>query len=382
MTPKTSIIVAVYNAEQYIAKCLESLLAQSRGDLEVLCVDDRGPDNSMDIVHAYADKDPRIRILRHDTNRGPGAARNTALAAARGEYCAVVDSDDWVTEKMLERTCPILDKSDLPHVWFKFVNYMQKTGEYTISKDNHDFYSIPEGPLTITPETITVFPDILVCKLFRTEVLRNNELFCPEGIVNEDLFFHYRFFTQFPKTYMLDEYFYVYRRRTDSIMDRVTNQHQLLLDAFTACGNLYDFYTESGIFETYRSPLATILGRCVVMRFGPEEVRRQTHVAIKELLDRIGFPNGYEDHPMFKFLDAARRYTPGKEEAHYRFLRTLTKLIPFTQSRRRIRGKIQSMLQLFELAAARSDSSFVRSPEVDRAFGADCTATGNSGTSA
>lgn len=93
--PELSVVVPVYNVEQYVAACLDSVLAQSHADLEVVVVDDGATDDSAAIVERYAARDPRVRLLRQE-NQGLGAARNAGVAASRGRYLTFLDSDDVV----------------------------------------------------------------------------------------------------------------------------------------------------------------------------------------------------------------------------------------------------------------------------------------------
>lgn len=99
--PGVSVIVPIYNAEKTLAECLDSLLAQTLGDIEIICVDDGSRDASAGICDAYAGRDGRIRVIRQE-NGGAGTARNTGLAAARGEYLAFQDADDLYTRDALE----------------------------------------------------------------------------------------------------------------------------------------------------------------------------------------------------------------------------------------------------------------------------------------
>ena len=93
--PKVTVIVPVYNVEQYLRRCIDSILAQTFGDLELILVDDGSADSSGVICDAYAEKDSRVKVI-HQKNSGVSAARNTGLDAAEGEYIAFVDSDDHV----------------------------------------------------------------------------------------------------------------------------------------------------------------------------------------------------------------------------------------------------------------------------------------------
>lgn len=99
--PKISVIVPVYKAEKYLAKCIDSILSQSFTDFELLLIDDGSPDHSGEICDHYAKQDQRIRVF-HKKNGGVSSARNLGLKEAKGEWIAFVDSDDWVLEGYLE----------------------------------------------------------------------------------------------------------------------------------------------------------------------------------------------------------------------------------------------------------------------------------------
>ena len=95
--PKVSIIVPVYKAEAYLHRCIDSILAQSYRDFELILVDDRGRDKSGEICNKYAKKDKRIKVIHKERNEGASAARNTGLDTATGDYIMFCDSDDAVS---------------------------------------------------------------------------------------------------------------------------------------------------------------------------------------------------------------------------------------------------------------------------------------------
>lgn len=102
MFPKVSIIVPVYNVENYLSTCLDSLINQTLQDIEIICVNDCSPDGSGTVLQQYAEKDDRIKIANHEYNQGLGAARNTGVKIASAKYIGFVDSDDYVAKDMFE----------------------------------------------------------------------------------------------------------------------------------------------------------------------------------------------------------------------------------------------------------------------------------------
>jgi len=96
--PKVSVIIPVYNTEQYLRECLDNVVSQTLSEIEVICIDDGSSDSSVDILREYAEKDDRITVLVQQ-NCGAGSARNKGINSAKGEYVAFMDSDDYYPEK-------------------------------------------------------------------------------------------------------------------------------------------------------------------------------------------------------------------------------------------------------------------------------------------
>lgn len=100
---KISVIIPVYNVEKYLVRCLDSVCQQTLQDIEVICVNDCSPDNSLDILNAYATKDNRIKVINFKKNQGVAVARNSGMELATGQYLAFLDSDDWLDLDFYEK---------------------------------------------------------------------------------------------------------------------------------------------------------------------------------------------------------------------------------------------------------------------------------------
>ena len=99
--PLVSVIIPVYNVEEYLRQCLDSVREQTLSDIEIICVNDSSTDGSLSILEEYAKKDPRIQVVTQP-NGGAGAARNKGLSMAAGKYLSFLDSDDFFEPDMLE----------------------------------------------------------------------------------------------------------------------------------------------------------------------------------------------------------------------------------------------------------------------------------------
>lgn len=107
---KVTVLVAVYNAEKYLPQCLDSLKAQTLGDIQVVCIDDASTDQSRQLLDDYAFRDPRFQVVCLQQNGGQAHARNEGLKVATGEYVCMVDADDWLEPDALERTVEQMDE--------------------------------------------------------------------------------------------------------------------------------------------------------------------------------------------------------------------------------------------------------------------------------
>ena len=126
---KVSVVVPVFNAEDYLKESLGCILNQTLDDLEVICVDDGSCDSSLEILNGIAETDSRVRVF-HQENRGGGAARNFALKHVCGEYLYFMDADDKLNFNALEEFYSLSQEHDLDFLIFKAVNYDEDTGEY------------------------------------------------------------------------------------------------------------------------------------------------------------------------------------------------------------------------------------------------------------
>jgi glycosyltransferase involved in cell wall biosynthesis len=179
MPPKVSVILPTYNRAATIQSAVASVLAQDYLDIELLIVDDGSKDNTLDVLAQIPDQ--RIRILRHETNRGAAAARNTAIRAASGKYIALVDSDDqWLPGK-LTRQVAVMDAH--PEVGASFTAYILEVSKWD---------SKPEPARIYVPVSTTNWHKHLAmgCDLFPTTMLARRECFEKVGVFDETMIRH------------------------------------------------------------------------------------------------------------------------------------------------------------------------------------------------
>ena len=222
--PKVSVIVPVYQVEAYLAECLDSILAQTFADFELILVDDGTKDGSRAIMADYARRDDRIREI-HKENGGLSSARNAGLEIARGDYIAFVDSDDRAAPELLSRTVAAAEKSGADLVLFNYRRFDETgtEGPYLPMKDE---------VLDLTGPRLTryfyrrwmpyVHGQEAWCRLYRHDVIRANRLrFAPnDRIFAEDTLFSAEYLMHTKRLAALAEPFIFYRQRADSLMGR------------------------------------------------------------------------------------------------------------------------------------------------------------------
>ena len=205
-----SIIVPVYKAEQWLHRCVDSILAQTMTDFELLLIDDGSPDKSGEICDEYASKDDRIKVI-HQENKGSVGARNAGLVIAKGEYLAFVDSDDYVREDMLRKMVDEAERDNLDIVWCGVECELKDKSVFSLFdvKDDTDFMikQLFNGKIQ----------GWLCNKLIKREFWNQCDIKVDEKYsVLEDVLISLQLFCNNPKQAVVEEYFYVYNRTNEN----------------------------------------------------------------------------------------------------------------------------------------------------------------------
>jgi len=133
--PNISVIIPVYNAEKYLYPCLNSVLAQTFKNIEIICIDDGSTDGSAKILKEYATKDNRIKIITQ-INKGVLAARNYAISQATGKYIFPLDADDKIADTLLEKAYDAIENKKGDIITFRVNYFGHKQGEFILPKPN------------------------------------------------------------------------------------------------------------------------------------------------------------------------------------------------------------------------------------------------------
>lgn len=199
-TPKVSVVIPVYNVEKYLPACLDSVINQTMKEIEIICINDGSTDDSLSILEYYKNIDGRVKIVSQE-NKGISAVRNVGISKSVGEYTIFVDSDDFLSPKVLEISYEDAKKNDADVVEFSVLRF--NDGEDFLSGidkiENGDLKIIKKEP-NESPYMKNVNPYdkhfLNYCtiwnKLWRTSFIKDNNLSFNEKInFNEDLLFNF-----------------------------------------------------------------------------------------------------------------------------------------------------------------------------------------------
>lgn len=212
-----SIIVPVYNVEEFIDECLESIVRQTYHNLEIIVVDDGSTDSSGKKCDEWSECDNRIVVI-HKKNGGLSDARNAGLEIAKGKYIGFVDSDDVIHPQMYQRLYETLQQTDseISCCGVQKIYTAENFSEQKIVQSKAESYTDSEALLSIIKDEkirVTVWN-----KLYMRNVIGNTVF--EFGRCHEDEFWSYRIFGKTKKIVVLDEKYYGYRQRENSIMSR------------------------------------------------------------------------------------------------------------------------------------------------------------------
>ncbi len=217
-----SIIVPVYNVEKFLPECLDSILASTYSNLEIILVDDGSPDNSPQICDEYTHKDSRIKVI-HQENQGLVAARNIGLASATGTYIGFVDSDDVVSPVLFESLVAAIEAENADIAACEYTQQQDKLEKQSYGKrrkyTSFDDFEKQLAVLTCAPSIreITWTRCYVWNKLYRKERIKNS--FEKSCLLGEDLRFNWDFIHKSAcKMVIVPACLYYYRQNEQSIM--------------------------------------------------------------------------------------------------------------------------------------------------------------------
>lgn len=241
--PKVSLIIPVYNVENYIERCLNSVVNQTLKDMEIIIVNDGSKDSSKEKIEKYLKKYPWIKYLEKE-NGGLSDARNYGMQYVTGEYVAFLDSDDYVESTMYEEMYDIAKREDADMVECNFI------WEYPNKKRN-DIGEIYKSKKEMIQKARVVAWN----KLIKREIIERTKVKFPVGLRYEDVEFFYKLVPYLDKVSFVKKCFIHYIQRGNSIAN---TQNIRTKEIFQVLDNVITYYKENGFYNEYREELEYI----------------------------------------------------------------------------------------------------------------------------
>ena len=234
-----SVIIPVYNAERTLERCIDSVLAQTYKNLEVICIVDGANDESLNILNWHAERDPRVKVIEQES-KGPATARNAGLDIAKGDFIGFVDADDYVDPAMYDRLLKAIEGAELANC-----------GHTSFYADGTEKIITPglRGTIDVKDACtlgclLVLTPDFIWDKLFKADIIRNERICFPDGrVYGEDTVFLAKYLSHVKKAVFAIEPLYFYNAHSEgSITNTLSDKWY---DIFENLKDIIYYYREN-----------------------------------------------------------------------------------------------------------------------------------------
>lgn len=249
---KVSIIVPVYNTEKYLRQCLESILAQTLREIEVICVDDGSTDGSPGILKEFEEKDSRVRIFLEEKT-SIGTARNYGLSRAAGEFIGFVDSDDFIDPHMYERLYQSACSQRAQVAVTNIALYYTDTQETCLYREARLYERLEQQNVFSARQAPAILQSIGIWdKLYRHDFLTQHDLKYPEFTVFEDHLFSFQTLVLAERITLVNQPLYFYRKQLPaSITGREIKNDTFKMDFLNISFQIRRFLQDTGTYEFF-----------------------------------------------------------------------------------------------------------------------------------
>ena len=258
-----SVIIPVYNVENYLHVCLNSVLKQTYQDFEIICIDDASTDSSLEILKYFEKKDSRIKVLKNDSNKGQGYSRNRGLELAQGKYISFLDGDDWLSPDAFEILIQKAEQDNLDLLMFKNIVYYEEHHDFGFERYyDMEFMNKFENQIfthwDLDKTKLFAMTNGSVNKFYLKSFLDENNIRFPnENLIHEDNPFFYKLITSAKRVSIINKYLYNRRRRPGSIM---TLNNERLFDNIDISYKILDVFLENEeLYEYYKKEVLTYI---------------------------------------------------------------------------------------------------------------------------
>lgn len=246
VNPKISIIVPIYKVEQYLSRCIDSILNQTFQEFELILVNDGSPDNCGQICETYALKDERIKVI-HKENGGLSDARNAGLDICSGEYIGFIDSDDFIHPRMYERLYNVLRKSEalIAQCDFQYFKNIEEISKNAVTNE-FKIYDYKEAIAGLIDNHLLVAN--VWNKLYHKSLFGNIRF--PKGKIHEDEYVTYKLFYYAKKIARVEDKLYFYYNNSNGIMKNLNIEHKIhWIQAIEERGSFLKAHQEDHLYD-------------------------------------------------------------------------------------------------------------------------------------
>lgn len=303
---KVSVVVPIYNVEEYLERCIESLVKQTLEDIEIILVNDGSRDKSGTIAQEFQKKYPdKIKYVEKE-NGGLSDARNYGMKYATGEYIAFLDSDDYIEKNAYKVMYKKAKEEDSDYVECDFIwEYPEKS-----KKDEQIKYANKN-------EMLAFVRVVAWNKLIRREVITNNNIEFPKGLRYEDVEFTYKLIPHINKFSYVNEFFIHYTQRQNSIANV---QNEKTAEIFEVLDNVITYYKQNNFYDEYKEELEYNYARYLLCSSLKRICKIPDNQKRKELINKT-WDNLNSKYPEWKKNKILRNVQLGKNK----YMRTINK---------------------------------------------------------
>lgn len=284
-----SVIIPVYNVENYLHVCINSVLKQSYQDFEIICIDDASTDDSLEILEYFAKKDSRIKIIKQDFNQGPGHSRNCGLNVAKGKYIFFLDGDDWIDFNTFEVLIKKADENNLDLLFFNEINFYGETHEFSIDSGvDDDFITKYKNNVfnhfDLDKKDLFKLSNNIWNKLYRKSFLESNNIrFYNENLAYENIPFFYKVMISADRISLMECRFYNYRKNKFLLGK---NNNEKIFDIFNIYWNVLNvFIKNKQVYQYYKRVLLNYIFSSLEMKYDliDNELKERFFIEIQSL---------------------------------------------------------------------------------------------------
>lgn len=247
-----SIIIPVYNSAEFLSKCLDSVLAQTHKEIEVIIVDDGSKDNSGAICDEYQQRDSRVKVY-HRENQGASLARKFGCSVMKGEYVQFVDSDDWIKPNMTEKLLAVAEENHSDMVWCN--TEMVDKDATTVHQINFN----ADASTMLKNLYWGQVPGWLPNKLMKASLF--DDVIFPKDMMMEDVYISTQLLLKNVKSSFVTDPLYSYNRLNENAATKGNNGDAVLMRAMPNIENCYQCLAQHKVLEQYEEAFS-----CLAMR--------------------------------------------------------------------------------------------------------------------